>query len=81
MHKVQLTYFRTTGKYYTEGEFETSAQHLWHIWAEVDRMRLEKTLPGLIKGHSPFIVLVEVPNHEHDHPILLGLPVEDEPHD
>lgn len=72
--RVDLTYFRTTGKFYSEGSYETTVQHLWQIWEEVDRMRRERRLPGLQEGHSNYIVLVDVPDHEHNHPVLIGIP-------
>lgn len=72
--KVMLTYFHLRGKYYAEGEYETDAVHMFQIFEQVDRLRRERKLPGLIEGHSPFIVLVDVPDHEHNHPVLLGVP-------
>lgn len=72
--KVQLTYFRLNGKFYTDGEYDTDVVHLFQIFEQVDRLRRERKLPGLKDGHSPFIVLVEVPDHPHDHPALLGVP-------
>lgn len=72
--KVILTYFRLNGKYYADGEYDTDVVHLFQIFEQVDRLRRERKLPGLKAGHSPFIVLVDVPDHEHNHPALLGVP-------
>jgi len=70
---VKLTYFRPRGKYYSEGEFTVEAtQPLYKIWETIDRMIKENSLPGLVKGHSPYIVHVNVPGHIHEHPILLN---------
>jgi len=69
--RVNLTYFKETGKYYSEGHYNTSTADLFSIWDEVRRMRIFKTLPGLIIGHSNFIVLVDVPWHPHRHPKLI----------
>lgn len=68
---VQLTYFKTTGKYYSEGTFTVPADIAFHkIWDKVKELMQERKLPGLIEGASEFIVLCEVPGHKHDHPKL-----------
>jgi hypothetical protein len=83
---VKLTYFKPTGKYYTSGEYTTEippiqlgnsvqgAVHgppLWKVWDEVKGMLEAKRLPGLVDGHSDFWVLVDVPDHPHNHPHLV----------
>ena len=68
---VKLTYFRDTGKYYTHGEYETEHKPLHQIWDEVRDMADEQRLPGLRPGHSDFIISVDVPGHEHEHPRLV----------
>jgi len=65
--KVCLTYFKDTGKYYSEGEYKTNQEHLFEIWEEVMEKSKQKVLPGLIKGHSSFYILVDVPEHPHRH--------------
>lgn len=72
--KVKLTYFRLRGKYYSEGEYETTRQHLFQIFEEVDLLRRERKLPGLAEGHDRYIVLVDVPDHKDNHPTLIGVP-------
>lgn len=82
--KVKLTYFKPSGKFYAEGEYETrlSADDLQHppgarapalfkIWEEVAQIRNERCLPGLISGHSWFGVLIDAPDHPHRHPHFL----------
>lgn len=70
--KVILTYFKRTGKYYSSGDYITYRDLLQDIWEEVMLMQKSHRLPGLILGSSQdFIVLVNVPDHEYDHPILL----------
>jgi hypothetical protein len=63
MYQVKLTYFKPSGKYYSEGEYRTEKSELLDIWDEVKQMRDEARLPGLCRGHSPFIVSVDVPGH------------------
>ena len=75
--KVELTYFKKSGKYYTTGEYEVdSEKSLNEIWDDVKEMRLGGRLPGLSLrdaegGHTEFIVLVDAPSHAHNHPKLL----------
>lgn len=69
--KVKLTYFKETGKYYSEGEYETLKEHMFEIFREVRGRKIQGCLPGLIQGTNEFIVLIEVPDHPHDHPHLI----------
>lgn len=69
--RVELTYFKRTGKYYSEGEYSTDWADLGDIWAEVRRMNSEGHLPGLVEGSVGWIILVSVPAHHHDHPRLI----------
>lgn len=72
--KVQLTYFKDTGKYYSKGEYETEKEHLHEIWDEVREMIRQGTRPGLIKGCHEFHTLVNVAGHIHEHPrLMLGV--------
>lgn len=68
---VNLTYFRATGKYSGSGSYQTKLGMLWEIWKEVETLAHLKTLPGLMKGHSNYHILIDVPNHPHRHPHLL----------
>lgn len=72
--KVNLTYFRKGGKYYSEGSYETTRAELFEIHNEVRRMLEMRSCPGLIKNHSNFIVSVDVPEHPHNHPRLVIIP-------
>ncbi len=72
--QVQLTYFRSTnrsGKYYTEGFYETEKEHMFEIWEEVREMLEKRNLPGLVAGHDPYYVLVDVKEHPFYCPHLL----------
>ena len=71
---VKLTYFKqTSGKLYTSGEYETACVHMFEVFQEVAGLREAGMLPGLIKGHSEFVVLVEVPDHPFNHQQLIGI--------
>lgn len=67
-YKVDLTYFKQTGKYYTNGDYLSSKEHLFEVFVEVQEFLNHRTLPGLCKNHSPYYVVINVPSHNHNHP-------------
>lgn len=69
---VKLTYFKPGGKYYSSGEYNTEVVALFEVWEEVRRFRRRGKLPGLIEGGGKdFIILVDAPEHQHNHPRLI----------
>jgi hypothetical protein len=69
---VKLTYFKRSGKYYSDAEYHTVHEELWDIWDEVKRFRDHGESPGLTKGtFHDFIVSVDIPDHPHNHPHLI----------
>lgn len=68
---VKLTYFKPSGKYYSNGEYETTKEHMFDIFDEVNDLLTNKKLPGLVEGHSLFNVLIDVPRHPNNHPHLV----------
>lgn len=74
---VVLTYFKNTGKMYTEGRYSTDKDDLNQIWDEVRSMIRAKTLPGLEKGSWDFMILVQVPDHPHNHPRIVNIKYRD----
>lgn len=72
-YTVKLTYFRVDrpGSYYSEGQYVTDRSYIWEIWDEVEVLARRRALPGLIIGHSPYIVLVNIPGHPARHPHLV----------
>lgn len=68
---VKLIYFKSSGRYYSEGSYMTNKENLGEIWEEVRGMQRTKNLPGLMAGHSEFHVSVDVPDHPHRHPHLI----------
>jgi hypothetical protein len=69
--KVQLTYFKDTGKFYGGGEYDTDKDALYEIWDEVREMIKQGIRPGLVEGCHEFHTLVNVPDHRHEHPRLI----------
>lgn len=82
---VELTYFKESGKYYSEGKLEVPdtlpnaigglpAGHvtpLFEINTLVRHLSHARRLPGLVENHSAYHVLVNVPGHPHEHPHMV----------
>lgn len=66
MYNVKLTYFKKTGEYYNETQYNTHRCFLSDIWDEVKQFKNAGDLPGLIKYKYDFIILVDVTNHQHN---------------
>jgi len=70
--KVKLTYFKQSGKYYSEDDsYVTEKDALYEIWDEIRDMMAKGKRPGLVDGYNDFYVWISVPGHPHDHPHLL----------
>ena len=61
--RVQLTYFKPSGKYYTDGSYDSQLEDFYNVIEEVRQMRRSK-LPGLIGGWTG-AVLVAVDGLPH----------------
>lgn len=74
--RVDLTYFKDTGKFHTEATLwvERSAE-LHAIWDLVEHLLNTGQLPGLIKTMTgtphQYAVLVNAPGHPSEHPRLI----------
>jgi hypothetical protein len=63
-YKVQLIYFRQTGKFLTMVETTIHREEITHIWKEIDDSRRLARLPGLRPGAGrDLFILVDVPDH------------------
>ena len=63
-YKVQLLYFRQTGKFLATAETAIARDEIVEIWKEVDEMRRLGSLPGLRPGSGrDLFVLIDVPDH------------------
>lgn len=69
---VKLSYFKQSGKWYSNGDFTVPATlSLIDIWDMVKKIMKQGKLPGLVTGGgSEFYVLCNVPGHVHEHPAL-----------
>lgn len=71
--KVRLTYFNERGKYKYEGEYETDKVILQDVFDEVRAMSKRGEYPGTtITTPGAFHVLIDVPDHEFNHPHLVS---------
>jgi hypothetical protein len=66
--KVKLTYFKNTGKFYSNGEYNTKLDSLFDIWDEVEYMDEH---PDIIDKWTDGPILVNVPGHKYEHPRLI----------
>lgn len=71
MLTVELSYFKLSGKWYTDAEYQTGDKPLREIWEEIINKLRANDPPGLFNWHNDFMVLVNVPQHEHAHPIII----------
>jgi hypothetical protein len=71
-YTVYLSYFRESGKWYSDGEYQTEKEYLFEIWEEIKEMRERGECPGLVGCESNWYTLVNVPRHPHRHPHLIG---------
>lgn len=72
--KVELTYFKYNGTYYSSGSYVTEETDWDDIYFEVRRKIKNGKLPGLTIGSNNFIILMNVPNHLNNIMKLLNLP-------
>lgn len=63
-YKVQLIYFRSTGKFLATVGVTIKHDDLVEIWSEIDEMRRLGRLPGLRPGAGrDLFIVVDVPDH------------------
>ena len=73
-YKVKIEYYKSTGKFYSEGEYETSYSDMWAIFTEVATMLAKGKRPGLVDcepGQNEFFAVVRVPSHPCEFPQLI----------
>lgn len=71
MYRVNLSYFKDTGKWYSDGTYNSEKVELYAIFDEVRNLKRMKKLPGLMEGHSDFIILIDVPEHPNNGPRII----------
>lgn len=75
-HTVRLTYFKLSGKYYSEGTYQTECPYMFRVFEEVEEMLHSGHWPGLAPNSLHyFITLVECPTLEDAYPgIIMPIP-------
>lgn len=70
--KINLTYFKPSGKYYSTGEYFSHMQWMYQVFEEVKFKRDYGKLPGLISGFGKdFIIYVDSEDHPNGYPGLI----------
>lgn len=67
---VKISYFRPSGKWYTEAEYVTDSELMHHIYDECATLWKANRLPGVVHS-SEYHVLINVPEHVYNVPHLL----------
>ena len=71
-YKVELCYYKTSGKYYAHGEYVSDKEAIHAIFTEAVELVRSGKGPGLVEGASKqFYAAVTVPDHPHEHPFLI----------
>lgn len=78
-YKVQLIYFRQTGKFLTTSATVIAHEEIVEIWEEIDDMRRLGRLPGLRPGAGrDLFIIVDVPDHPQRVIHMVTPPFQDE---
>jgi len=70
VYKIKLTYFKESGKYYTEDFYETDKLWMFEIIEEVKQMKEGQRLPG-ISGNEWIIHIEAEESHPNGYPCLI----------
>jgi len=60
--RIELQYFKPSGKYYSSGYLKTDKTAWFEVIDEVKDLTRQRELPGLTPGHSEFIVHMDHPD-------------------
>lgn len=67
-HKINLTYFKASGKYYTDGSYETDKEWMSDVFEEVKAMSQH---PGLQGRWTEGFIHVTSPDHPNSFPGII----------
>lgn len=71
MYKIDLTYFKKSGKYYSSGCYYTNKEQMYHVFNEVKEMLENGKWPDLVDGINEFYVSVSSDEHPNAYPCLI----------
>ena len=60
---IKVQYFKTSGKYYASGEYETTHELMHNVFEEFEDMLKRGKRPGLVNGHSGFTAVLNCNRH------------------
>ncbi len=70
-HEIKLTYFKRSGKYYTEGSYYSEKEYMYQIFEEVAELKENLQLPGLSSGDWEGIIHIYSDTHPNAYPGLI----------
>lgn len=68
---IKLTYFKPSGKWYTDGVFTSKLEYMYEIFDHVRDLRNTSKLPGLGSGSWDGYILVTSDDHPCAYPGLV----------
>lgn len=71
MYKIQLTYFKENGTFYSSAEFVSDKMYMFEIFDDVKAMKDENKLPELATGGWDGPILVDSKTHPNAYPGLI----------
>jgi len=71
--KVKITYYKYTGKFYTEEEIDMEdGLEINEVWNRVKKMMEDGKWPGLTEGNNHyFFTTIDAPDAENSHPRMI----------
>ena len=70
-YKINITYFKDTGKFYAEGHYDTTKLGMDEIFDDVRGMYKKGSLPGLTPFSKFDYMVVDSKDHPHAYPRLI----------
>jgi hypothetical protein len=70
-HLIKLTYFKRSGKYYSDGSYYSEKEYMCEIFDEVADMNAHFLLPGLNSGDWYGIIHIHSDTHPNAYPGLI----------
>ena len=71
MYKINLIYFKSSGKYYETSSFQTNKAYMFEVFDQVKELKAAAKLPGLISGDWDGPILVNSDDHPNAYPGLI----------
>lgn len=69
--KCKFTYFKPSGKWYTDGEGAVDVKQYYDLGEAIRKLREDRKLPGITRGDEFFIVVEPLEPDEWKIPLLI----------